>query len=102
MLMNSDSVMMASNSHGSTRYGKPNPIMEMCFELDICPDLILAAIALFGALAFAYLYTKITKAGRRRRRRDAELSGDFLDPMNLFNDKLWTGTHSQHANLLSS
>ena len=49
--------------------GRPNPIQEMCFELDICPDLLMALIATFAAGAFFFLYMAITMVGRRRRRR---------------------------------
>jgi hypothetical protein len=47
--------------------------MSMCgaFNLNICPDLILAAIALAFAAGFYFLYMAITKKGRRRRRRDS-------------------------------
>ena len=40
----------------------------MCPEIDICPDLLLAAIAAFSAAAFFGLYMAITAAGRRRKR----------------------------------
>ena len=45
---------------------------DNCFDLDICPDLILAAIATAAAAAFYFLYIAITMAQRRRKRRDAE------------------------------
>ena len=53
------------------QYGKPNPSQESCdaLDLDICPDLLLAAIAAFGAIAFLTLYLAITMNGNGRRRR---------------------------------
>ena len=51
------------------RFGRINPAMEMCFELDICPDLLLAAVAAAGAAFFFFLYMAITARGRRKRRR---------------------------------
>ncbi len=40
-----------------------------CFDLEICPDLLLAAVGAFGAVAFFLLYQAITMAGKKRRRR---------------------------------
>ena len=42
--------------------------MEMCFELEICPDLILAGIAAVAAGAFYAIYVAITMSKKRRRR----------------------------------
>lgn len=44
----------------------------MCFEVDICPDLLIALAVLFAAVAFAALYIAITMNGRRRKRRSIE------------------------------
>jgi hypothetical protein len=60
----------SDNIQKIVKYGMPNPAMEMCYELQICPDLILAAIAAAAAAAFYFLYTAITKKGKKRRRRD--------------------------------
>ena len=40
-----------------------------CFSLDICPDLILAAIAAAAAAGFYLLYITVTMAGRKRKKR---------------------------------
>jgi hypothetical protein len=40
-----------------------------CFTIDICPDILIAAIAAAAAGAFFFLYEAITMAGRRRRRK---------------------------------
>ena len=62
-------------------------------ELEICPDLILAGIAVFGAAAFFFLYRAITlnPMGRRRRRRDSNpppgsliLDGNSRSRRNVF------------------
>ena len=51
----------ASNSYGSSD--------TSCFDVDICPDLLLAGIAAFAAGAFFFLYQAITMAGKRKRRK---------------------------------
>ena len=75
----SDLLGSDSQSHGS--YGGGGGFgSSSCFTIDICPDLILAAIAAAGAAAAYLLYTAIT-AGRRRKRSaggDGDLgSGSF-------------------------
>ncbi len=54
--------------------GRPNPAQENCdgSDLDICPDLILAALGAALAAAFAVLFTLITAAGRRKKRSTAD------------------------------
>ena len=44
------------------KYGSPNPAMDMCLEADICPDLLLAGIGAFTALACLALYQAVTAA----------------------------------------
>ena len=67
----SDNIALEGQEHVS--YGKPNIIQEACdaVDFDICPDLILAAIAAAGAAAFVALYVALTMQpnGRRKRRR---------------------------------
>lgn len=46
-----------------------------CFDVDICPDLLLAGVALFAAAAFYTLYVAITMAGKKRRRRRRRAPG---------------------------
>ena len=41
-----------------------------CATVDICPDLIICAIAAGAALGFIALFQGITMAGRKRRKRD--------------------------------
>ena len=57
-------------------FGKPNPSQEQCdaLDLDICPDLLLAAIAAAGAAAFIALYVALTmqQFGRKKRRRSLD------------------------------
>ena len=60
-----------SGSETSHKTGLPNPAMEMCFELEICPDLIMAALAAAGAAAFLFLYQAITLAAAKRKRRSS-------------------------------
>ena len=79
--------MVIAASH---KKGKPNPAQEDCFELEICPDLILAAMAAAAAGAFTLLYTAITMAKRRKRRA---LNAP-LDESSLIQDAFWLGTLS--------
>ena len=54
-------------------YGKPNQVQKQCdgVDFDICPDIVLAAIAAAGAAALLALYAALTMNpnGRRKRRR---------------------------------
>lgn len=50
------------------KVGKPNPAMDMCFELEVCPDLLFGAIAAAASAAFYFIYTAITMAGRKKKR----------------------------------
>ena len=45
-----------------------------CYNVDICPDILLAAIAVAASVAFFLLYQAITMvpAGKKRRKRDKE------------------------------
>ena len=63
------SVQSISRSGG---YGGGSSSQDSCFDLEICPDLVLAAVAAFGAIAFFLLYQAITVAGRRRKRRSIQ------------------------------
>ena len=69
-LSSSSSNYDLSGSEGGM--GRPNPIQEMCFEIDLCPDLLIALIAAFAAAAFFFLYDAISMNGRRRRRRSPD------------------------------
>ncbi len=62
--------------HGSYGYHKKGGgtnidlgLDDLDLTLEICPDLLIAGLAVAGAAAFFLLYTGITMAGRRRRRR---------------------------------
>ena len=66
---------------GDPEKGKPNPAQEMCFELDICPDLLLAAAAAAAAAIYLALYTAITAAGRKKRSAADTTVGFFLDTL---------------------
>ena len=71
------------------KYGKPNPSQEECsaFDLDICPDLLLAGIAAAGAAALIALYVALTMNpnGRRKRRRSLDDEGhQFFSNTDLF------------------
>ena len=41
-----------------------------CFTLEICPDLLIAGIAVAAAAAFWLIYEAITMAGARRKKRN--------------------------------
>ena len=59
--------------------------------LDICPDILLAGLALAGAGAFAALVTAITMAGRKKKRS----AGVFqpLSPTDTLQDLIWLGSY---------
>ena len=60
--------LAGSYSKKSSKKGTPNPAQENCGDLDICPDLIIAALAAAAAAAFVVLFTQITMAGRKKKR----------------------------------
>ena len=51
--------------------------LDSCFEIGICPDLLLAAIIAAGAAFFFVLYEAITMAGRRRKRQTSGKHNSF-------------------------
>ena len=63
------------NSHGSFSGGGGT---GSCLSIDICPDLILAAIAVAAGGAVFLIYQAITVAGRRKKRDDHNEEGTFL------------------------
>ena len=65
-----------SNSYGS--YSGHGASPGSCFSLDICPDLILAAIAAAAAAAAFLIYNAIVAAGRRKKRSDGSDEDTFL------------------------
>ncbi len=75
---------IAQEGQKNVYYGKPNPAQESCdsFDVDICPDLILAGAAAAGAAAFLALYLAITQNanGRRRKKRAAAEIGNEQQP----------------------
>ena len=78
-----------SSSHGSYGGGGYGSDPGSCFSLDICPDLILAAISAAAAAAAFLIYQAITMAGRRRRKRSLGQEEDDEEE-----DGGWTGTLS--------
>ncbi len=72
-------VMAGSHRKGDTK-GRPNPAQDNCdgSDLDICPDLILAALGAALAAGFAILFTLITAQGRRKKR-----TSDTLEPVSF-------------------
>ena len=51
------------------KYGIVSKLQEeSCFDVEICPDLIIAAIGLAGAAALLAIYMALTMQPRRRRR----------------------------------
>ncbi len=81
-------MMVAESRKGNTK-GRPNPAQENCdgSDLEICPDLVLAALAAAAAAAFGILFTLITGAGRKKKR-----STDNAEPVvfsTWLEDMLW-------------
>ena len=51
-----------------------------CFTLEICPDLLIAGIAVAAAAAFWLIYEAITMAGARRRKRSvSDLTSSIIN-----------------------
>ena len=68
------------SSTGSDSYGSYSGSggSGSCFSIDICPDLILAAIAAAAAAAAFLIYQAITVAGKRKKRDDESSEDSFL------------------------
>ena len=90
----------ASGGHGSYSGGGGS---DSCFTIDICPDLLIAAIAAASAGAFYLIYTGITMASARRRKRsssympnddDLNDSISFATDLSPFTDILFGGNSS--------
>lgn len=66
----SSSNIVNSPQVGSFGHGHHKDDDQNCMglDLDICPDLLLAGLALAGAGIFLALYTAITMNGRRKKR----------------------------------
>ena len=78
--------MIGSFSGGGSSFGGGSSCDG--FNLDICPDLLLAGLAILAAGAFAALFTAIVMAGRRKRRSlNLKINKEFL-----FHDLVWLGT----------
>ena len=80
------SSMFGSFSGGG--YGSTPP--GSCFSIDICPDLLLAALAAAAAAGFVAIFIAITMAGKRRKRsEESQLSilSSISDILNLGNGR---------------
>ncbi len=88
-------MMVAESTRKGDMKGRPNPAQENCdgSDLELCPDLVLAALAAVAAAAFGVLFTLITGAGRKKKR-----STDLLDPV-PFNH--WIEDLSWHLGILN-
>ena len=72
-----------SYGHGSFGSLSLGGAGSSCFSLNICPDLLLAAVAAGGAAAVYLLYTAITtKAGRKKRSLTFFDSFEFWEAVN--------------------
>jgi len=72
-----------SYGHGSFGSLSLGGAGSSCFALNICPDLLLAAVAAGGAAAVYLLYTAITvKAGRKKRSFTLFDSFEFWEAVN--------------------
>ena len=72
-----------SYGHGSFGSLSLGGAGSSCFSLNICPDLLLAAVAAGGAAAVYLLYTAITtKAGRKKRSFTFFDSFEFWEAVN--------------------
>ena len=62
-------------SHSGGGYG--DTPTGSCFSIDICPDLLLAALAAAAAAGFFAIYIAITMAGKRKKRSSESDSSSF-------------------------
>ena len=76
----------ASGGYGSYSGGSSG---GDCFTIDICPDLLLAAIAAASAGAFYLIYINITKSSAKRKKRT--LIRDNFDILDYMNDLVTIG-----------
>ena len=65
---------VAEEGQEAVYFGKPNPIQEQCFTLQLCPDLVLTLVSLLGAAALLGMYLAATQNanGKRKRRRSLD------------------------------
>ena len=63
---------------GSFQGGLSDAGSDSCFSINVCPDLIFAAVAAAAAVGVYYTYTAITTKGRKRRKRDTWLLSQLL------------------------
>ncbi len=75
--------LLGQEGQKQVSFGLPNPAQEQCssLDIDICPDLILAAAAVFGAIALLVLYMAITANANGRRRRRSLVSDGTDDSL---------------------
>ena len=59
-------------------YGLPNPIQENCFDVDICPNLVLTLVSALGAAALLGMYVAATQNAMGKRKRRRSLGGSKL------------------------
>lgn len=81
-------------------YGKGGKVDDNCdgFDLDICPDLLLAGLALAAAGAFVALFTAITMAAAGRRKRRS--LPDPKSVSDMISDVYWLGNPTDHLSIL--
>ena len=83
----------------ASKNGRPNSAMGTCLDIDVCPDLILAGLAIAGAAAFFFLYQQITMAAaaqmpRKKKRSIGQMTSSPQDHVNLlsrFVEKFFAG-----------
>ena len=71
IMVGSDSRPYGSYGGGSSSFGS-----NSCFSIDICPDLIIAAVAAAAAAGVYLIYTAIVAKGKRRRRKRSLSEGE--------------------------
>ena len=69
----------ASASHGYGGADLTSFGTASCFSIDICPDLLLAAISAAAAAAGLLIYSAIVAAGKRKKREDNDFFSSTLD-----------------------
>ena len=93
--LSSENRLAGSFSNKNPKFGI---IDDNCsgFDLDICPDLLLAGLALAAAGAFVALFTAITQAAAGGRRKKRNVGSGIEQPQlqwsQLFEDVYWHGS----------
>ena len=75
--------LLGAEGQEQVYYGLPNPIQESCFDVDICPNLVLTLVSALGAAALLGMYVAATQNANGKRKRRRSLGGPKAPPEGL-------------------